>query len=226
MKVIPTLLTTTNTEFIQQLATFQQYFNRIQLDIADGELVANKTTSISDMISLWKDGHFTIVPGIEFDFHLMVKDYKKNLEDIEKLQKMGMKVHTVLINATLKPQIDVLKDMYDFSVGLDIFPHVAIKDIEKNYTLENLDEIQIMTVEPGFQGAPFLEKMLHKITLLREIGYKKSILIDGGVNAKTLPIICTTAYTPDFLCIGSYLTKAGDKLEERIKDLQKTLKAK
>jgi pentose-5-phosphate-3-epimerase len=216
MQSIPTLLTTTRSEFIDQMDTYQRYFSRIQLDIADSTLAPNTTVQISEMISLWKEGHVTVYPHVEFDFHLMVKDFESRLQDIQKLQKIGMQVNTVLINANCSPHISELAEIYDFSIGLDVFPGVQISDITQKYDLSAIPAIQIMTVNPGFQGSPFLPEMLEKIEQLRLQEYKGDILIDGGVNDESLSLILAKLHKPNFLCIGSYFTKAGPLLEERI----------
>ena len=82
MKVIPTLLTTTKEEFIQQMELFQPYYSRIQLDIGDGNLVPNVTTQIDEIIELLDNKLVTFFPSVEFDFHLMVKDFENELPKI------------------------------------------------------------------------------------------------------------------------------------------------
>ncbi|CAN5214376.1 hypothetical protein BH09PAT2_BH09PAT2_10490 [soil metagenome] len=226
MNIIPTLLTTTIEEFIIQMDLFQKYYSRIQLDVTDGELVPNMTTQIDEMVELIANKKVEVLPDVSFDFHLMVKDYELALEKIVRLQKLGMKVNLSLINAGLHPDIPTLNPQYQFSIGLDISPNVLIDSIALHYDLSYIPSIQIMTVEPGFQGSPFLEEMLKKIEQLRTQGYSGEIMIDGGVNEKTIPIISSKTYTPDYLCIGSYLTKAGDIFEKRVSELKELSKKK
>lgn len=220
MNVIPTLLTTSKEEFIGQMKIFQPYYSRIQLDIGDGNLVPNVTTQIDEIIELLDNKLVTFFPSVEFDFHLMVKDFEKELPKIVKLQEKGMKVNTALVNAGLHPDISTLSTQYTFSLGLDIFPEVSIDEVAGRYDLDVIPAIQVMTVNPGFQGSPFLPDMLNKLEQLREQYYKNSLLIDGGVNEKTIPVISAKKYRPDFLCIGSYLTKAGDTFKERVQQLK------
>ena len=221
MKTIPTLLTLDRFELSDQLELFQKYFDRIQIDVADGVLVENVTTQIDELLELISPNYIELDPNTSYDFHLMVKNYKAELAKIAKLKEEQVNVNTVLINATLFPKIDELSNEYKFSIGLDIFPSIPIDDIAHHYDLKAIKSIQIMTVEPGFQGSPFLPNMLTKIQQLREKGYKNEILIDGGVNGTTIPTISDQQFTPDILCIGSYLTKAGDDLDTRISELKK-----
>jgi len=220
MKAVPTLLTTSKHEFIVQIERFQHYFDRIQLDIADGKLVPNKTTQIQDMIELITSDSIPIRPQVTFDFHLMVSDFEPEIKKIRSLQSQGLNVNAILVNAEKKPNIAELKRTYQFSIGLDIFPSTEIKAIACDYNLSKIPQIQIMTVNPGFQGSPFLSHMLQKIEQLRTHYYTGEILIDGGVNSKTLPEIMKQKYQPDIVCIGSFLTKAGTNLGSRIKELK------
>lgn len=58
------------------------------------------------------------------------------------------------------------------------------------YVLGDLDQVLVMTVNPGFGGQRFIESMLDKITVLRrwidERGLATRLEIDGGVSAETI----------------------------------------
>jgi len=221
MKTVPTLLTLDRFELSDQLELFQPYYDRIQIDIADGILVPNVTTQIDELSDLISQGHVEINSKMSFDFHLMVKNFKAELSKIEKLIAQNIQINTVLVNASLQPKIDNLIKEFNISIGLDVSPSTEIDDIASHYDLSKFSHIQIMTVEPGFQGSPFLPDMLNKITQLRDHHYSGEILIDGGVNSKTIPTIRTCKNPPDVICIGSYLTKAGDDLGSRVDFLKK-----
>jgi pentose-5-phosphate-3-epimerase len=216
MKIIPTILTTNIEEFKSQMQLFPKYFSRIQLDIADGKLVPNKTTQIEEMNTLMSNEQLVITNrDTLFDFHLMVEDYESELEKIQEFSHY-QKIGAVLINASLKPELKKIEQQYPlFSIGLDIYPKVTIEEIVHDYDLNTLSALQIMSVNPGFQGSPFLEDMLLKIEQLRNNNYRNIIFMDGGINDKTLPLILSKNFQPDYGCVGSYLTKAGDKLDER-----------
>jgi len=220
MKTIPTLLTLDRFELSDQLELFQKYYDRIQIDIADGILVPNVTTQIEELSELIAQDNVEIDLKTSFDFHLMVKQYKVELEKIINLREQKVNVNTVLINALLFPKIDKLSKEYNFSIGLDIFPNAQIDAIALHYDLTAIKSIQIMTVQPGFQGSPFLPEMLNKITQLRDHHYSGEILIDGGVNSKTLSTIQSCKNPPDIICIGSFLTKADEDLGNRVEFLK------
>ena len=220
MKTVPTLLTLDRFELSDQLELFQPYYDRIQIDVADGILVPNVTTQIDELSELISQGHVEIGPNTTFDFHLMVKNFKAELSKIKQLMTQNIKVNTVLINASLHPKIDDLVKEFNISIGLDVSPSTEIDGIASHYDLSKFSHIQIMTVEPGFQGSPFLPEMLNKITQLRDHHYSGEILIDGGVNSKTIPTIQLHKNQPDIICVGSFLTKAGDDLGSRVSQLK------
>ena len=220
MQTVPTLLTLDRIELSDQLELFQPYYDRIQIDVADGILVPNVTTQIDELTELASQGLVEIDSKMTFDFHLMVKNFKAEFEKIDQLIEQNISVNTVLINAGLHPKKDTLSENRNFSIGLDISPSTEIDDIAFHYDLSQIKHIQIMTVEPGYQGSPFLPEMLNKITQLRDHHYSGEILIDGGVNSKTIPTIQSHKNQPDIICIGSFLTKAGDDLGSRVSQLK------
>lgn len=220
MKAIPTLLTTNIQEFKEQLELFQKPFPRIQLDIADGKMVPNKTTQTEEIIELIASGQTKVDNTTSFDFHLMVEDYFAELEKIKKLHEMNVKIEAVLINFKLKPDLEKISAQYPYlTIGLDLNPEVSISSVASQYNLKKIKAIQIMSVVPGFQGSPFVPEVLEKIEHLRIQHYSGEIFMDGGINETTIPQILEKKYKPDFICIGSFLTKAGEKLDERIKYL-------
>lgn len=207
MKIVPTLLTTAINDLKNQLILFQNIFERIQIDIADAKLVPNFTTQINDLIDLVKENDKLLNRKIVLDFHLMVENFEPELEKIKELEKLGVKIGIVLINSKFNVNHQKLEEKFGLKIGLDFFPESDIEEVINTSNMNNFSSVQIMTVSPGFQGSPFLPEMLKKITILKRLGYRGEILIDGGVNNQTIGQINKNLYKPDILCVGSYLTK-------------------
>jgi pentose-5-phosphate-3-epimerase len=209
MKIIPTPLTTSIKEFQYSLEKLSPYYSHMQIDISDGKFVPNKSIQIEDINPLISNKHLT------FDFHLMVKDYEK---EIKKL----ISVNNVFIHFSTIDNLELRITNYGFPVGLVLNPEDSIEDLKSKFNLNEIPFIQIMGVHPGAQGNQFLPETLNKIEQLRDEHYRNNIYLDGGISEKTLPLILALKYQPDFLCVGSYLTKELDNkagLNEKIEFL-------
>ena len=207
MRIIPTILEKNKKNFEYQLQRLKLYFNHFHVDIADQIFVNNKTINIKEMASsINKTNNYNLI----FDFHLMVKDYEDNVKEISKISKI-IKIKRVFIHMSVNPDIQKLKKIYpEFSFGIVLSPEDRVKTIEQKIDLKDIDSILIMTVYPGFQGSSFLQDMLIKVEQAKNTYVNKTILIDGGVNSKTLSDIVSKRYRPDILCVGSYLTKSDN----------------
>ena len=75
-----------------------------------------------------------------------------------------------------------------------------------------VDQVLIMTVNPGFGGQKFIPQMVNKIQRLtaarKQLGLKFDIEVDGGINDETIQV-CATAGANVFVA-GSYVFGAKD----------------
>lgn len=203
MQTVPSLLEKTSEDLFSQINKLSPYFKRFQIDIADGIFVSNKTVQIEEIKdSLNKD-------SLLFDFHLMVKDYEKEIKKLENLRKL-IKINLVLIHLSVTVNYELLTTRSLFPIGLTLNPEDQVNNLTSCYSLKQIPAIQIMSVVPGVQGNPFLPETLMKIEQLRLLGYRNKIFLDGAVNDKTLLFINKQKFKPDVICPGSFLTKAKD----------------
>lgn len=219
MKIYPSILEKSVDSFWQRLDYLSQFFPYFQIDIADGKFVPNKTIQVDDIISTIKQCSNVTIEKIFCEFHLMVKDY---LTEIEKLKKLSqfMKIKKILIHLKVFKYSKFLIPDSKFEIGLVLNPE---DDVKSNWRIiKQFPTIQTMSVNPGFQGTPFLPETLNKINQLRKLGYKGMISLDGAINDKTLPIILKNKHQPDILFPGSYLK---EKTDERLKKLKAIIKS-
>lgn len=218
MNVVPAPLETILQTFEIQIKRLSVYYPRFQIDIADGVFVPNTTIQISDIFHL----HTLAKPETVYDFHLMVKEPVAHIEMIKKLQ--GITLGCVFIHKSVFPDHSLITSHYPlFKFGLVLNPKDEVGEITDEL-IRSLPAIQVMTVNPGFQGSPFIEDSLTKIEQLRKRGYRGEILIDGSVNEKTIPTILSKLYKPDILGVGSYLTRApAEELERRVGYLKRAI---
>jgi ribulose-phosphate 3-epimerase len=127
---------------------------------------------------------------------------------IEFFAKAGAAIITVHAEATkdLKGLLEKIKS-YGVKAGVSIKPKTPISKIQK--VLDLVDMVLVMTVEPGFGGQKFIEKMMDKVKALRAKKPKLDIEVDGGINEETAKIAVKAG--ANILVAGSYIFGAKNK---------------
>lgn len=171
----------------------------LHLDVMDGNFVPNISFGAPVISSIRK--HSNLV----FDVHLMVENPDRFIKDIV---DAGADVITVHAEATkhLNRTIQLIKS-YGKKVGIALNPSTPLDVIK--YDLKDIDMVLIMTVNPGFGGQAFIERMLQKIRDLRSIDSNIDIQVDGGINNKTSKLVKEAG--ANILVAGSYLFKGDYK---------------
>ena len=148
----------------------------LHLDIMVGKFVPNTTPGVS---LLKKINKFDFV----FDTHLMVED---PINYIDKFYKAGSDIITFHYEA-----VDNVQQVINKILSLNIKCGISIKPNTDPTVLlpylKDLDQILIMSVEPGFGGQKFMENALEKIKYLDKLRnsneeYHYLIEVDGGIN--------------------------------------------
>lgn len=177
----------------------------LHLDVMDGHFVANRTPS-------WNYLHTSKKP---LDVHLMVS---RPFSHISKYACLN--TETIVISFEITEDIaSILEYIKERGIkcGLAIKPDTKVEEI-KEY-LPIVDQIIVMTVEPGKGGQPMLSKPLDKIdeliTLRKKKKYKYKIEVDGGVNDETIEKVSNA----DIVVSGSYICKS-ENFQEKIDKLR------
>lgn len=94
--------------------------------------------------------------------------------------------------------------------GVALNPHTPVSVLED--IVQDLDEVLLMSVNPGFGGQKFIENTIKKTAQARELvdrtGSKAIIEIDGGVNLETgSRLVAVGAHA---LVAGSFVFKSED----------------
>ena len=221
MDIIPAILVKTSEELLDQIKKLSPHFNHFQIDIADGKFVPNETLTLDDVYKAIKN-NAPLFKKITLDFDLMVEDYMSEIEKVDDLIPL-VSIQNVFPHISAVTNYSQIASLYpEFTVGLAFDPEDRVETIIQQYDLENIPIIQIMSVDPGFQGKDFLEDVLIKIEQLRMDDYRSDIYLDGGVNSKSIPAILSKKFQPDALCIGSFLTKA-DNTQAQVEHLRNLL---
>lgn len=169
----------------------------IHVDVMDGQFVPNITLG-PNVVSAIRP-----VTKLPLDVHLMIVQPENY---IEAFAKAGSDIITVHAEST--PHIHRAVQMIKASgvkAGVVINPGTPLSAIE--YVLDLVDQVLIMTVNPGFGGQSFIESSLDKIAQLKEWkeskGYTYDIEVDGGIVPETAKR-CKEAGANVFVA-GSYI---------------------
>lgn len=205
-KIIPAIIATSKEEMEKRINKVKDHLSILQLDIMDGKFVP--THSLDFDFKLPKT-------NCKYEAHLMISNPE---EWIKKNHKVA-DVILVHIESTNEPEkiIELVKSKGK-KIGFVLNPETPIEKI-KPY-LNQIDQVLIMTVDPGYYGSPFLPETLDKVKELRKLKPNLDIEVDGGINADTIK----QAYQAGanlFVC-GSYLQKSQD-VKKAIEDLIKLM---
>lgn len=157
--------------------------DRIHFDVMDNHYVPNLTIGPLVCRSLREYG---ITAPI--DVHLMVKPVDRLILDF---------VHAGANIITFHPEaskhvdrsLQLIRD-HGLHAGLAINPATSLNHLE--YVLDKLDEILIMSVNPGFAGQHFIPASIDKIKIARKIlPAHIKIAVDGGVKLDNISQIAT-----------------------------------
>ena len=170
------------------------------LDVMDGVFVPNISFGIPVIEFINKH---TLKP---LDVHLMIVQPERY---ITHFKNVGANILTIHIEASihLHRTLQAIKQE-GMKAGVALNPHTNVEQLEP--TLEEIDLVCLMSVNPGFGGQVFIEGTYRKVEKLKSMiakaGLETKIEIDGGVtSANARQLIDAGA---DVLVAGSFVFKA------------------
>lgn len=207
MEIIPSILESTFDGFISKLRAVEPYFPYIQVDVMDGKFVDN--TSFPEVAKAKN-----IDTQLKFELHLMVQD---PVSEIEKW-KGDNKVFRVLFPIEDGDPTETIKLIREqgWQAGLVLNADTPLSAVEPYFPL--VDLILFMTVYPGKQGRPFVEKVKEKIKMFTSLPSRPLCGVDGAVNTTTIEglrdIGVDIVYPGSALVGGEDVKKAYEQLKQ------------
>lgn len=181
------------------------------IDIMDGVFVPNISFGMPVLQAIAKHAKKTI------DVHLMIVDPDRYIKTFADL---GSDILTVHYEACthLHRTLQAIK-AEGMQAGVALNPHTNVSLLED--TINDIDLVCIMSVNPGFGGQSFIENTYSKVKQLKNLitrkGASTKIEIDGGVTNKNAKQLVDAG--ADVLVAGSYVFKSSNQ-SETIKDLK------
>ena len=181
------------------------------IDIMDGVFVPNISFGMPVLKAIAKHAKKTI------DVHLMIVNPDQYIQTFADL---GSDILTVHFEACthLHRTLQAIKAA-GMKAGVALNPHTNINVLED--TINDIDMVCIMSVNPGFGGQSFIENTYNKVEQLKALIIKKGastlIEIDGGVTNKNAKQLVNAG--ADVLVAGSYVFGATNPTET-VKELK------
>lgn len=202
-KIAPSILAADYANFASELKRIEETSAEyVHIDIMDGQFVPNISFGADVVASMRK--HSKLV----FDCHLMVVNPERY---VDAFAQAGADIMTIHAESTLHIHGALQKiKAAGMKAGVVINPGTPVSAIESVLSL--VDQVLIMTVNPGFGGQAFIPEMLEKVAKVAQLrdekGYDFDIEVDGGIDNETIKA-CYDAGANVFVA-GSYLFKASD----------------
>ncbi|ATZ17080.1 ribulose-phosphate 3-epimerase [Williamsoniiplasma luminosum] len=180
----------------------------LHYDVMDFDFVPNLTFGAKILKDITDRTNFKI------DIHFMVKvksvDFESFFEEYIQTKPAMMTMHIEAMSKNQASTFINLCQKNNILASLAIKPNTEIDEILE--FLPIIDNVLVMTVEPGFGGQKFMSKAALKIhdlkILAQENGYHYTIEVDGGINDQTFEIV--KKYNVDLVVAGSYLFGQSD----------------
>jgi ribulose-phosphate 3-epimerase len=172
----------------------------IHLDVMDGQFVPPITIGDGVAKGLRKLGGFLL------EAHLMTLTPERHFEAFVQAGCQRIIFHAEATSHAHR----LVQTLHGMGVKAGIAINPGTPAVEVEPLLDFVDEVLVMTVNPGWGGQKFIEAALEKVKWIRERAPHIDIEVDGGIDDHTLPIAKEAG--ANLFVVGSHLT-TGTSIE-------------
>lgn len=149
----------------------------IHIDVMDGHYVPNLTfgAGIVRQIRPYTD--------LPFDVHLMVDN-----PEVMASWFVAAGADIITVHAEVCKHLDaMINSIHERGCKAGVSLNPSTPETALQYILDKVDQVLVMTVNPGFGGQNFIHEQLKKIARIKSMIGNRNIKIevDGGINALT-----------------------------------------
>jgi ribulose-phosphate 3-epimerase len=217
IKLAPSILSADFAYLGKQVVEAEQAgADRIHVDVMDGHFVPNLSMGAPIVQSLRR------VTQLPLEIHLMISDPDFFLDEFVEAGSDSFLVHWEG-NANLHRTVQRIKTLGK-RAGVAINPATSAAVLEE--ILCDVDQVLIMTVNPGFGHQQFIHTTLPKIRRVRRMLDESErgcdLEVDGGIDAKTAPLVVDAG--ANVLVAGTAVFGEGGEVAAAIDRLRVSLK--
>lgn len=177
----------------------------LHVDVMDGRFVPNIT--IGPLVTKAVRG----VTSLPLDVHLMIKSPERYIDAFAKAGANTIGVHAETC-PHLHRTVEAIREA-GARAAVAINPSTPASAVQE--VLGDVDQVLVMTVNPGFGGQKFIESTLPKIEILRrwidERELEISLEVDGGIGPETIARPARAG--ADVFVAGTAVFRTGDYTE-------------
>jgi len=198
IQIGPSILTTDFLRLGDQIAEAEAAgVDYVHIDIMDGSFVPNISIGLPVLAAVRR------ATRLPLDVHLMMVDPERY---VDAFADAGADVLTVHVEAT-RHVYRALERIAEAGLrpGVTLNPGTALTTVED--LLPIVDQVLLMSVNPGFGGQRFIPATLGRIrrltAMIADAGREIPIQVDGGINATTIAAVRDAGATK--VVVGSAL---------------------
>ncbi|AVK64003.1 ribulose phosphate epimerase [Lactobacillus sp. CBA3606] len=175
LRLSPSMMCANFADLKHEVSTLNQagidYFH---MDIMDGQFVPNFGMGLQDY------AYISQVAQKPLDVHLMIEHPRRYVKLFSDLGAQVIYFHPEAETQAARTIDDI--HALGKQAGIAINPGTAVATIEA--LLPIVDNVMVMTVNPGFAGQPFLDYVLPKIESLaaKQVEFGYTISVDGAIS--------------------------------------------
>jgi ribulose-phosphate 3-epimerase len=213
VKLAPSILAADFARLGEQVAEAERAgADRIHVDVMDGHFVPNIAIGAPIVQSLRR------VTRLPLETHLMISNPDFFLDEFAEAGSDSFLVHWEG-NNNLHRTVQRIKGLGK-RAGVAINPGTPASVLEE--ILADLDQVLVMTVNPGFGHQHFLESTLPKLRrvaqLIERVRPDCELEVDGGIDETTAPMV--VAAGANVLVAGTSVFNAGKQVPAALESLR------
>ncbi|MDP4008840.1 MAG: hypothetical protein Q8P71_00195 [bacterium] len=198
-KVVPAILERDKEETRKKLILLQGVSEWVQIDIADGVFVSNRTHGVQDIPEESRK--------FKTEVHLMVQNPQDYFMACQEIGATRVIFHLSAVER-FSHMLEDLR-LCTFAWGVALNPNISVQDLSPY--INEVTSLLVMSVQPGFQGSLFVPAVLGKIAEVRALKNDILVGVDGGVNKENILDVFKAG--ANYACVGSSIFGSDNPVE-------------